>query len=48
MFGLKPPQQRTVTCDNCHKTFKTSLLGTVYCPYCRHPNKLELTFNHSR
>lgn len=48
MTTLKPPRQREITCSKCKRTFKTSLLGVAYCPYCRHPNKLEPGFSPTR
>lgn len=45
MVRIKPPRQRTVICAKCKREFKTSLLFVAYCPYCRHPNKLETGFS---
>lgn len=45
MPGIKLPRQREIKCEKCGKTFKSSLLGVAYCPYCGHPNKLEPGFS---
>jgi hypothetical protein len=46
--NIKLPRQREITCEKCKKTFRSSLLGVAYCPYCRHPNKLEAGFSPNR
>lgn len=48
MPAIKPPRQREITCAKCKRSFLTSLLGVAYCPYCRHPNKLEPGFSPTR
>ncbi len=45
MSKIKPPRQRIIVCAKCKREFRSSLLYLAYCPYCRHPNKLEPGFS---
>ena len=47
-FKLQPPRQREISCINCKKVFKSSLLVIAYCPYCRSKNILPSGFSPTR